>query len=576
MNALSARFGKLLGQKSLLQRRKSAVASRSGLLRSLRLEPLEARQLLSVSIPIANSDFESSTWVNSGGSYSLQPVAAGTQAPNYNELDPRFGTPGYSKTAVTPYSSANIGPNGEGVYGEYNNGTTLPAPASGTNYFCIQPSSPSFTPGTDANWADVWSWHSTDGQQSDVNVLKYNYVSGTCVLGAMYNVMVDQQPAQTTDAGNHGDLSYPPMIPATTAIGGHTYQVTVALGNPSWNATNGNSNFPVVELELTTAAGSYNEPSGTNSLTTAPQSGDNTLFYNGYGTTAAEVWANGSSDNNWKIAPGTFKDLTLTWTCPAQDNGLPLNIQLNVTGFTQLPGTSLPNKVAIDNIRFVDTTAAPTAPAAPSGLTAAAASTSQINLNWTNNANNQTGFKIDQATSSDFSTGLTTVTVGANVTTYSPTGLTASTTYYYRVRATNAVGDSTNSATASATTGSPGTPVIVSIPDADFTDAAANYINSNTGGGLTFTAPMTATLSGWSISANPSTANGGLYASGGWEPYGAVDNIISGTSASPFNNNAPWVGSQPSSTYHAFTYYPGELYNIGSIVGGAEPAQASR
>ena len=91
-------------------------------------------------------------------------------------------------------------------------------------------------------------------------------------------------------------------------------------------------------------------------------------------------------------------------------------------------------------------------PAAPSGLTATAASSSQINLSWTNNSNNETGFKIDQATSSDFTQGLTTVTVGANTTTYNATGLAAGTTYYYRVRATNANGDSANTSTASATT----------------------------------------------------------------------------------------------------------------------------
>ena len=212
-----------------------------------------------------------------------------------------------------------------------------------------------------------------------------------------------------------------------------------------------------------------------------------------------------------------------------------------------------------------------TLPAAPSGLTATAASSSQINLSWTNNATNQTGFTIDQATSSDFSTGLTTVTVGANVTTYSATGLSAGMTYYYRVRATNANGDSTNTSTASATTAAVGVPVAVPVPDGNFTDAAAYYINSNAGGGLTFTAPMTGTLSGWSISANPSTANGGLYASGGWEPYGAVDSVTSGSGASPFSNNAPWVGDQPSSSYHAFMYYPGEQYNYGSVVGGAQP-----
>ena len=112
----------------------------------------------------------------------------------------------------------------------------------------------------------------------------------------------------------------------------------------------------------------------------------------------------------------------------------------------------------------------------------------------------------------------------------------------------------------------------IPVPDGDFSaDAAANCINSNAGGGLTFTAPMTATLSGWAITALPSTANGGLYSA--WEPCGAVDNITS-SGAAPFGNNAPWVGNQPASAYNALMYYPGELYDYGSVVGGAQPAQA--
>ena len=89
-------------------------------------------------------------------------------------------------------------------------------------------------------------------------------------------------------------------------------------------------------------------------------------------------------------------------------------------------------------------------PNAPTSLVATPVSTTQINLSWTNNATNQTGFQIDQATSSDFTMGLTTVTVAANVTTYSATGLANGTTYYYRVRATNSYGDSANTSTASA------------------------------------------------------------------------------------------------------------------------------
>ena len=137
-------FGKMLGRKSLLQRRKTAVANRSGLLRGLRLEPLEARQLLSVSIPLYNGDFESPTvWVlSNGGGVTQQTVAPGTQPWNTNLLDPRFGTPGLAKTAQ---GGAGPGENGEGIYSEQNDigvpisyfnyvDGQLPSPASGTNF----------------------------------------------------------------------------------------------------------------------------------------------------------------------------------------------------------------------------------------------------------------------------------------------------------------------------------------------------------------------------------------------------------------------------------------------------------
>lgn len=80
-------------------------------------------------------------------------------------------------------------------------------------------------------------------------------------------------------------------------------------------------------------------------------------------------------------------------------------------------------------------------PAAPSGLGASALSSSSIRLVWTDNSNNETGFKIER--SPNGSTGWTSVTTtAAGVTTYDNTGLSASTTYYYHVCATNSAGDS--------------------------------------------------------------------------------------------------------------------------------------
>ena len=94
-------------------------------------------------------------------------------------------------------------------------------------------------------------------------------------------------------------------------------------------------------------------------------------------------------------------------------------------------------------------------PAPPTSLSAIAVSISQIDLTWTDNSTNETGFVVERATDSNFTAGLTTVALGANATSYSASGLTATTTYWFRVRATNAGGASTNSNVASATTQTP-------------------------------------------------------------------------------------------------------------------------
>ena len=112
---------------------------------------------------------------------------------------------------------------------------------------------------------------------------------------------------------------------------------------------------------------------------------------------------------------------------------------------------------AYSNTVYATTPAAP--PAAPSGLAATAASSTQINLTWTDNSNNETAFRIERSPSPGGAFALLT-TVGANVTTYANTGLAAETTYYYRVCATNSTGQSAYSATAGATTlaGAPAAP----------------------------------------------------------------------------------------------------------------------
>ena len=91
-------------------------------------------------------------------------------------------------------------------------------------------------------------------------------------------------------------------------------------------------------------------------------------------------------------------------------------------------------------------------PAAPTNLVATAASRSQINLTWTDNAANETGFRIERCKGATCTNFALIATVGANVTTYSNTRLNASTTYRYRVYAYNTSGSSGYSNIAFATT----------------------------------------------------------------------------------------------------------------------------
>jgi fibronectin type 3 domain-containing protein len=89
------------------------------------------------------------------------------------------------------------------------------------------------------------------------------------------------------------------------------------------------------------------------------------------------------------------------------------------------------------------------APAAPTGLGATTASSSQINLSW-NASSGATSYNVKRATVNGGP--YSTIAPGVTGTGYNNTGLAPSTTYYYVVSALNANGESANSAQASATT----------------------------------------------------------------------------------------------------------------------------
>lgn len=84
---------------------------------------------------------------------------------------------------------------------------------------------------------------------------------------------------------------------------------------------------------------------------------------------------------------------------------------------------------------YSGTVSAATTPNAPSGLTATTASSSQINLAWTDNSAVESDFHIERCAGLGCTDFAEITTVAADTTTYSDTGRSESTLYRYRIRA---------------------------------------------------------------------------------------------------------------------------------------------
>jgi hypothetical protein len=94
----------------------------------------------------------------------------------------------------------------------------------------------------------------------------------------------------------------------------------------------------------------------------------------------------------------------------------------------------------------------PAIPNAPTNLLATAVSSSQINLTWFDNSGDETAFLIERASDPAFTLGRSLTVAAANATSLQVGSLATRTTYYFRVRAGNAAGESANSNIAGATT----------------------------------------------------------------------------------------------------------------------------
>jgi hypothetical protein len=106
---------------------------------------------------------------------------------------------------------------------------------------------------------------------------------------------------------------------------------------------------------------------------------------------------------------------------------------------------------AFSNAASVDTGDLAAVPAAPTDLKASAASSAQVDLTWLGNASDATSYQLDRSRDAAFGTVFH-VVLPPDTVSFSDTGVVPTETYYYRVHAVNASGDSAFSNVVSVTT----------------------------------------------------------------------------------------------------------------------------
>lgn len=157
-----------------------------------------------------------------------------------------------------------------------------------------------------------------------------------------------------------------------------------------------------------------------------------------------------SSSNSGTTTPTLqSSDLLFIRNAASLKAGLWLGLQVNQgsTGtFSATQGGNSSNSKAVTLSIIENIT-----PDDPTSLVATGTGANQIGLTWNDASDNETGFEIERSPNGSSSWSLI-HTTAADVTSYTNTGLSEYTIYYYRIRSVNAVSQSNYSSVASATT----------------------------------------------------------------------------------------------------------------------------
>jgi hypothetical protein len=197
-------------------------------------------------------------------------------------------------------------------------------------------------------------------------------------------------------------------------------------------------------------------------------------------------------------------------------------------------------------------------PATPLNLTAMVVSSSQINLSWSAAAG-ATGYQLQRSLSS--SAGWSTIaTLSGGTTSYQNTGLSAGTTYYFRIIATGGNLSSAASNVASATTTGTGTTTTDTLWSNSYTPSENEYSSGSYELGLQFSSSVAGVVTGVRFY-KESWMGGYTHVGHLWSPTGAL------LASAAFTNETS-SGWQQVNFSNSVAIQPNTLYIVSFSTGG--------
>ncbi len=252
---------------------------------------------------------------------------------------------------------------------------------------------------------------------------------------------------------------------ANMSVGGSFNQ---ALNDAVQNSIASGIVYTVAAMNAGTDACTWSPASVPAALTVGMTTVEDSMRYNSNYGTCVDLFAPGRSIYSSTITgPNTYGLMTGTsMAAPhvagvaalylsANPNASPAQVASAIVSGA-IPGVLIGLGLGSPNLLLNNIMAGPppSPPSVPSSLTATAVSALRIDLSWTDNATNESGFGIERSTNGGSPWSIL-ATVGPNATTWSSTGLSPNTPYWYRVRAFNSGGNSAYSNIATATTMTP-------------------------------------------------------------------------------------------------------------------------